>query len=220
MDSTFQNFRAFESEESAGVALGNLLTQAEIPYQVVPVSKDNDLMWGKAEMPMSTWLQIRKADFEKVNYLLEESAYQTVELDNTHFLNSFTEQELMEVMYKADEWSAEDVVMARKILEKRGKKITAESLNGLKQKRLNDLQKPKPAESWLLIIGFGIALLGGFFAIMIGWSFYTSTKTLPNGKNFYVYDKNSRTQGRNMMLFGSGMLLVYILFFLFRSMAN
>ncbi len=67
------------------------------------------------------------------------------EIGKDYYLYSFTDDELMEVITKADEWSPFDVVLARKILAEKGKSISDEAIKAINEKRIEELKAPEPA---------------------------------------------------------------------------
>ena len=209
MSSSFKDFRAFESLAAAESAIGELLQEEDIPYHIQTVKKEMSIYTGSADSLMNVWLQIRSEDFEKVNKLLERQANDSVMLDTNHFLNAMSDQELRDVLYRYDEWNADDYVMARKILQARGKSLTEGEIALMKNKRLEEIRISKKAEPMIVMLGYGLLVLGGFFSIMIGWSFYSATKTDPEGKTFYVYDKRSRQTGKKIMIVGVVAFLFY-----------
>src|SRR5665213_1558027 len=77
-------------------------------------------------------VKIKREDFEKVNKLLTQIAENnTAEIDKDYYLFAFTNDELMEVIIKADEWSAFDVVLARKLLAERGQPVSEKTIDSI-----------------------------------------------------------------------------------------
>src|SRR5450631_1797115 len=71
----------------------------------------NPLFALNKEISIDYAVKISPGDFERVNQLLKEDESEEVtEIGNDYYLFSFTDDELMDVMAKADEWSAFDVV--------------------------------------------------------------------------------------------------------------
>ena len=206
----FENYQAFETTESAEAVLGTLLLELNIPYRISKVRSDADVMFAKSSMPMNIWLQIYPADFDRVTKLLETGAYETVKLDKHHFLNSYSETELREVIYKADEWNATDHAMARKILESRGIRYTPAELEEIRASRLQELRRPRSGMG-LVISGFAVLVLGGILSVILGWGLYTATRTDPIGRKFYEYDERSRKAGYLLVVLGIAVFIYYVI---------
>ncbi|MEI9912162.1 MAG: hypothetical protein WDO71_22415 [Bacteroidota bacterium] len=62
-----------------------------------------------------------------------------------YYLFSFSDDELMDVLRKPDEWNEFDLYWAKKILHIRGVEIKPEDLEKAKQERLDELKQP-----WIL----------------------------------------------------------------------
>ena len=114
----------------------------------------------------------------------------------------FTNEELYEVLLKSDEWNAFDYSLAQKILIQKGKSIDKELLNTLKNERLKDLAKPEGNQKPWIISGYIFSILGGFLGLIIGYSLWTSKKTLPNGQKVNSYSENDRMHGKYIFYIG------------------
>lgn len=143
-------------------------------------------------------VKIKPEDFERVSELLLEDEAQHIDnVESDYYLFAFSDDELLDVVAKYDEWNAFDVILARKLLSERGIKIDEE---GLKAQRLEVLQKPEEPQNFWIVVGYLSALLAGILGILIGWYLSTSKKTLPNGERIYAYNDVDRTHGQRMLL--------------------
>lgn len=148
-------------------------------------------------------IKIDASNFEKAEAVLEKDAESLLEkMDQDYYLLSFTDEELYEVLIKSDEWSIFDYKLAQKILTNRGKTIDHEMLASLKKERLNILSKPEENQRPWIIAGYLFSFLGGGIGIVIGYSLWTSKKTLPNGKRIYSYNDADRKQGKTIFIIG------------------
>ena len=148
-------------------------------------------------------IKIDASNFEKAEAVLEKDAESLLEkMDQDYYLLSFTDEELYEVLIKSDEWSIFDYKLAQKILTNRGKTIDHEVLASLKKERLNILSKPEENQRPWIIAGYLFSFLGGGIGIVIGYSLWTSKKTLPNGERIYSYNDADRKQGKTIFIIG------------------
>ena len=148
-------------------------------------------------------IKIDASNFEKAEAVLEKDAESLLEkMDQDYYLLSFTDEELYEVLIKSDEWSIFDYKLAQKILTNRGKTIDHEMLASLKKERLNILSKPEENQRPWIIAGYLFSFLGGGIGIVIGYSLWTSKKTLPNGERIYSYNNADRKQGKTIFVIG------------------
>ena len=54
-----------------------------------------------------------------------------------------------------------------------------------------------------------IAVVGGVAGLFLGWSYWRSTKTLPNGERVPSYDEASRKHGKQIFYAGVGFAVLY-----------
>ena len=156
-------------------------------------------------------IQLHPDSFEKAEELLEKQAEIMIsDLPEDYYLFSFTDEELHDVILKHDEWSEFDYVLARRLLDERGKSIDEAHLHSMRAERIQELAKPEANQKGWLVVGYLFALLGGFFGIIIGYVLYTSQKTLPNGQMVYTYNTSDRKQGKNIFVLSTIILVVCI----------
>jgi hypothetical protein len=142
-------------------------------------------------------VKVKSEDFEAVNELLKENEVKNIEgIEDDYYLYEFTDEELMEILVKADEWSALDYMLAQKILAKRGKNITEKDIAAIKEKRLAELKTAEPPQTTWIILGYIFAFIGGILGLFIGWHLKSHKKTLPDGERIYAYTENDRWHGR------------------------
>lgn len=144
-------------------------------------------------------VKIEGEDFTKVTELLNNSENEDINnVGKDYYLFDFTDQELVEILAKADEWGSFDYQLARKILKERGVEINEQIVADLKTKRIEELTNPAPPQNSWIIVGYIFALAGGVLGAFIGWYLSTSKKTLPNGERVYDYNDNDRKQGKRI----------------------
>ena len=156
-------------------------------------------------------IRIKQSDFLKAEEILENHARNLInQVDKDYYLFEFTNEELHEVLIKADEWNEFDYTLAQKILTDRGKPIDQELLSTLKKERLKTLSEPEENQKPWLYVGYIFALLGGIIGIIIGYFLWTSKKTLPDGNKVYAYSSEDRARGKNLFFFATIVMLAWI----------
>ena len=114
---TYQKF----NDAALANELAELLGKHGIKYYVEEESVVFDPTFSYNPLAKDYSVKIRKQDFQILNQLLTDEESKNIgDIDKDYYLFSFTNDELMEVITKADEWSAFDTVLARKILTDRG----------------------------------------------------------------------------------------------------
>jgi hypothetical protein len=196
MEPEFILFKRFDD-----VALANALTDVLDANGIAFTTEESDHSFDPGfrsnELTKQYSVKIKAEDFERVTDLLNKNELENVNnADKDHYLYSFTDAELTEVLAKADEWSPFDYQLARKILTERGVTINEEILTDLKKERLEELKRPEPPQNGWIIVGYIFAIMGGALGIFIGWYLVTFKKTLPDGQRVYAYNESDRQQGK------------------------
>lgn len=210
-------FRKF-NEYTAAKTFSLLLDESGIVNELEDSSPKFDPGFSNNELLKEYRIKIKSEDFEKANSILLQEATSLIdEIDENHYLFQYTNEELKEVLSKADEWNEIDIALARKILENRGISLSQSDLKELQKKRISELSKPEHfSETWIRF-AYLISIAGGLIGLVIGWHINTHKKTLPNGESVFAYDHISREKGNKIFRFGLLMLFLWMLFFVFRN---
>jgi hypothetical protein len=211
MEPEFITYQKFNDIELANELIA-VLSENDIPYTMEEEAPVFDPSFSFKEIVTEYAVKINAGDFERVNQLLAESEKDNVNnADKDYYLFSFTDAELMEVITKADEWSAFDNQLAQKIMADRGKSITDEQISRIKEERIEELKKPDAPQTGWIIIGYISAFLGGLIGIFIGWYLASYKKTLPDGQKVYGYTEHDRKQGQLIFFIGIVVLCIGII---------
>jgi len=117
----------------------------------------------------------------------------------------------MEVVYKADEWNAFDVQLARKLLAEQGTIIGDQEVAEISKHRIDELKANEPSQAGWIGTGYLFALSGGILGFFIGWHLWTYKKTLPNGERVFSYSERDRRQGQYIFYLSFvGLILLFI----------
>lgn len=211
MNDEFITFEKFNDQNSAK-ELSELFAEQNIEFVVVDNSLSFDPTFANNGFGTEYCIKIKKSDFEKANKILaDKSENETNEIDEDYYLLSFTDDELIEVITKSDEWNKFDISLAKKLLKDKGKEITPEKIKEIKRQRILELSKPEEGQKGYIILGYITAFLGGLLGIFIGWHLLTYKKTLSNGNRIYAYSENDRKQGNRLLTIGYIFLAFWLL---------
>ena len=153
-------------------------------------------------------VKLRQKDFEAATEMLQAAAAGDVNLPDDHYLHEFTNEELLQILVHYDEWSDMDQVAAVHLLRQRGAPVDPEKVQALRHERLEDLRTPVVAAKEWIFFGYVIGVLGlafpigGICAMGLGWGYWRSKKTLPNGELVPSYDEDSRKTGKTLFNLG------------------
>ena len=192
-----------------------ILESREIPYQTETFNSTIDPATLRP-LEKEFHVKVRQMDFSQVNSLLDEIAIEAIkQADKDHYLFSFSDIELYEIIAKPDEWSAFDYHLAKKIIKDRGKTIDDDFLKSLKKARIEDLSKQEKSQPAWIILGYAFAMIGGAVGIAIGWYMKNQQKTLPNGQRIYLFKEEDRQHGTRIFYIGMVMFVLLIFIRLF-----
>lgn len=208
----FVLFQSFFNEDEAAPVVETLKRNA-IEYKVEKLKQPLDSTIAGESVENKIFLTIRPRDFARANDVLDKVILDNIQLlEKDYYLFSFTNEELSDIIHKPDEWSRQDFLIARKILEDRGTAVPDEEINAIKSKRVKELaRQEKGSISWI-ILGYLLALVGGLMALIIALPFIFAKRTLPDGNRIFMYTKATRDHGKlisAIMVIG---LIINILF--------
>ncbi|MBT33861.1 MAG: hypothetical protein CMO01_29715 [Thalassobius sp.] len=210
MEERFLTFRRFSNLEDANT-LVEVLKNNNVDFEVEDGSPTFDITFSNNKLLNEYYVKIKQTDFESTEKLLVDSAEISVdELPKDYYLFDFSDEELIEILVKPDEWNAVDYNLSQQILKSRGNQIDEAYISKLKQQRNEDLSKPEKGNSSWRNAGYIFAFLGGLIGVFIGWHLSTFKKTLPNGERVHVYSESDRKHGKNILILGIIFFALYI----------
>jgi hypothetical protein len=205
--SKFEVYDKFPAQEDARYLVSllkkhNILFEVEKPKQLVDTA-----IGGDAPIP-KVFVKIFPQDFKRVNKLIEDDTLRLIEEGKMdikgHFLHDFTDEELLDVLRKPDEWNFDTTAIARYLLKSRGVEFSEQQMNEIKAKRIAEVRRPKPGNRIWIVALFILGLAGGFYwhvlsliiAFPMAYYYWTDTSLDPNGQRFYTFDKQTRQFGK------------------------
>ncbi|UFH30481.1 hypothetical protein LNP04_10865 [Chryseobacterium sp. C-71] len=209
-------YRKFIYEDDA-LELMKILELNHITYELANNSSQLDSNFGGDINTKQFELKIHWEDFNLVEKLEEELVKNEVEnVEKDYHLFDYSDEELIEIVMKKEEWNKFDYLLAQKILKERGKEINPELLNVINKQRIKDLSTKEESPTWLIIIGYSTACLGGFLGIFIGGYLMYYKKALPNGDRVYGFERKDRSHGQNILIISGIAFFIWIGLSLFR----
>lgn len=199
----FLTFKRYNDKADLKIVCDEL-TANSIVFEIEDNGSSLDSNFGNTAFAISYMLKIKQVDFEKADMIIEKFAEkELLDVDEDHFLFGFSNEELIDIIKKRDEWGDFNFSLSKKILKERGVDITEDSIKKLQVERINELSKPEDGKETLgKLIGYISAILGGPLGLMIGYYLLNFKKTLPNGESVYYYSEELRKHGRIMIFIG------------------
>ena len=200
MEENFVTYRKFIFKDDA-LDLIEILKENNIDYVLDDNSSRLDSSFGNDDNTKQFVLKIEKENFEKVEELEEKSISKSLDnVDKSYYLFESSDEDLIEIVLKKEEWNKFDYLLAQKILKERGKEINQDLIKAINKRRVEDLKTEEASPKWLIFIGYLFSILGGFIGIFIGLYLMNYKKTLPNGETIYGFGKEDRNSGKNVFI--------------------
>ena len=205
MDNGYVTFLKFD-DATALEPYTDVLIQNNIDFKVEDQSYSTDpIIQTPGGNVHDFRIKLLPADFDKANALLENVFAAELEgIEPDYFLFDFTEEELMDVVRKPDEWGHLNYALAKKLLAGKGKVIDTTQKESFEKERIAELSKTEKSSGMWIAIAYLCAVLGllviylGAVGIFIGLMLSTFKKTLPNGQRVFVYDEDNRKHGKRI----------------------
>lgn len=211
------DFKTFMSitEDAIASEIISILKKNNIQFKVEDTRKNFDASFSLSEVNKPILIFLNPLDFEKANKIIDQEMIIDEEnINKGHFLYSFTDEELLELVKNPNEWHPFDVKLAKKILNKKNISVNEEDiLINLKKKELENNQ-PEKSDLITILLGYVFSLIGGLFGIGIAIFLITNKKTLTSGKKIYTYTKSDRDHGYKMLILSIIMLILYFYVYL------
>ena len=197
----YTNFKKFRNLDEAQELI-LILKSHNFDYKVIELKPEVDLTFT-GNIETEYWIQMKPNDIQSYEELVDVEALKNLDkINKDSYLNDFTNDELIEILQNPDEWDQNDYLYAKKLLIKRGIKISSKKLKEFKDIRLTKLSAPEKAHWAWIVVAYLFAFMGGFLGIILGWVFYSSKKTIHGGKKVFTYDVKTRLNGRIIFIIG------------------
>lgn len=224
---TFQTFSdpaiAREVEEILQNAGIELILEKEAPRLL-------DKIWIGYSLEPDIIIRIKPDDFEKAHQCLQNYFDSHInEIRKDYFLFSFSNDELLEVIRKPDEWGDLNYRLAQKILADKGVSPDDSIIQKMKHVRIEELAKHEKTDWGVIIIAYSFLFAGILFllpifeagfvfspygfiiCLLLGRHLAYNKKILPNGSTALTYNAFSRKQGKIIIIAAIILLLVSII---------
>ena len=113
----FITLHKFNSLENAQELIYSLKKNG-VKVQIEDTSPPLDITFSGNTLQNEVRIKVKQSDLGRANQILEKQAEQIVDkFPNDYYLYDFTDNELVEIIEKSDEWSKEDFMLSQKILK-------------------------------------------------------------------------------------------------------
>lgn len=214
----YTTYRIFESREEAA-AMQALLSKNGIPNSMEESKAIFDTAIVGAVNTKQYFVKIPQDKFLTANAILEAAIdLDTLEVEDDYYLLSFTDEELMDLVKKKDEWGEFDYALAKKLLAERGISLNDSELKEMHEERIVELKKTETASVKAIWGGYIAAVLNTVAGAGTGIYLLSAYRKLPDGTIAYKYDSASRRHGLFILLLSIGVLLGHLAYLFYLDM--
>ena len=210
--------------------LASILERENIDFQLIDNEKYFDATFVTDPSKIEYQLLIQKEDFENAETLITKYYSENLIIPEDYYLKEFSDEELIEIIYKKDEWNEFDYEVAKSILKDRGIVISETDIERINSERLEKLktnyEKPNEVKN-LIILGYIFSVIGFFASFVMTFCLFISygvslvilklKKQLPNGERVYYFNEQDRKHGRRILVLSLIFTVFWFIFFLFTN---
>jgi hypothetical protein len=154
-------------------------------------------------------VKLQLAYFERASQLLADLSQRALSHDPNHYLFSFSDEELFDLLVKPDEWSSFDVALAGQPVRPRSRDVSADTLCLLRQHRVAELAQPnKDHKTWNLDTRWLLGDVVGWVVWAAHWHFHR--KLLSAGRLVCVYSARDWVHEWRILVLAIIMLLLAV----------
>ena len=209
---SYQTFRTFDSRLEA-VKLQAFLTRHEIPTifeEGVPIF--NKVLAGQIE-ELHYIIKIPVERFKAAEAALEAAVdLETMPVEPDYYLVSFSDEELIDVVRKKDEWGKFDYVLAKQLLKERGIVLDDVAIRKMERERMRALSKPEKPAFYIILVGYVAAVMASGIGVVLGLYLLTAYKKLPDGQYISRFDRLTRRHAGTMITLGVLIIASYYIY--------
>ncbi|MBP6576462.1 MAG: hypothetical protein KA796_07435 [Chryseobacterium sp.] len=210
--------------------VASILERENIDFQLIDNEKYFDATFVTDPSKIEYQLLIQKEDFENAETLITKYYSENLIIPEDYYLKEFSDEELIEIIYKKDEWNEFDYEVAKSILKDRGIVISETDIERINSERLEKLktnyEKPNEVKN-LIILGYIFSVIGFFASFVMTFCLFISygvslvilklKKQLPNGERVYYFNEQDRKHGRRILVLSLIFTVFWFIFFLFTN---
>lgn len=212
MENNYKTFHTFYNVEEARAFVDSLKYNMIDYYCSDNMKQFNPSFSDMAAVTQSYIVKMAVEDFEQAEALLNAMyAEQASKVRRDYHYFRLDNDALLAHLGSLDKITKLEEAIARRVLAERGVEVNEELIANIQAQRLAELAKPEKIGKLWLVLGYVFLFIGnGVFTIIIGWQLMTYKKELPDNRQVFVYDRETRKHGKTLLILGALVLLISI----------
>lgn len=190
--------------------ISEILDSNGIEYVIEDTKPSFDITFSNSAI-VEYILKVKNSQKEKALELLENS-FDNDTVNAEHYMDSYTDEELIEVISMPNDWDKFDLEYAKKLIKKRGVVVDEEILEKAKLRQGNEFLEPIKAKAAIVLVGYLFSLFGGWIGLVIALHLKYKKKEIEGSENIFYYDEKSRSHGDSMLIIGIIWVLIWVVY--------
>tara|TARA_R110002049_G_scaffold294590_5_gene481310 strand:+ start:10666 stop:11313 length:648 start_codon:yes stop_codon:yes gene_type:complete len=178
-------------------AISEILSSHNIAHKIESTKPSFDITFSNSDLT-DYIIKVKESQFEEVTVLFEANTANEI-LEDNYYMNSYSDNELIEILSLANEWSNYDLHYANMLIKQRGLVFSDEEIQEAKASALKEQKKPKKVEPILIFIGYLCSIFGGWLGFLVAYRLKYKFKLVNETEKVPYYDTKSRSHGKVML---------------------
>jgi hypothetical protein len=210
MTNPFLNFQKFYDREAAADMVSHLENN-HIPVELEDSESFFDVTFANNPLQKTIWLKVKSADMVRAEDALH--VYYQKKLDLVppdYYLFDFSDEQLIEIVRRPDEWGFLDYPLAIRILNDRGISISKDEISKLNEQRIEVVTKPEDISPSYIWLGYLVSIIFWPGGLMSGGIMTFMKKSVFNGARVYAYSTKDRKHGQRIIMISTLLFVIWI----------
>jgi hypothetical protein len=203
----FREFRRYPYEEVIS-QIATVFDASGIRYIIENTRPSFDITFTNSTA-VEYILKVHEDDYERSIEIIDQVENDDSSVVEEHYMNGFSDAELLEVVENVLEWNQFDVQVAKIIIEKRGLDLS-EHLSSTNRKEY----QPEDVKPMVISTGYFMALLGGWFGLALAYGWLIKKSNQVGYENQHYYSENTRNHAKKIISIGIFILVIFVMYFI------
>ncbi len=157
-------------------------------------------------------IKVKEGQVQEAIDLLEKVTPESF-IENEYYMDSFSDEELKEVISMQEDWNQHDLDYAKKMLEERGIEVDEEEILDRRDKVVREQTEPVMAKYSIILVGYICSFAGGWIGLLVAMHLKYKTKEIADIGKVPYYKNESRKHGDNMLIIFAIWAAFYTIYF-------
>jgi len=144
-------------------------------------------------------IRIEEKNFQTAFELIEKiNEYSDDKIE----LNSYSDDEIIEIILNPSDWHRSFVLEAKKIVTERGIQINENEISDNEKEKLEKIKLGISPKKFIYYFFWFLAVVGGYIGLIAGYYYWRGKLKAFDGNRYFMYNKRTRFYGKWMFITG------------------